>query len=97
MQTSIKPLFPIILCSLTWRTSFFAHGGEHPSTLVPGLLSTAPPFASYPTLSHPTDQVAIFPSFFIIENCYLSVMKWILKQMFFHQQVSFKHYFIYIK
>ncbi len=33
---------------------------EYPSTLVPGLLTTAPPFASSPTLSHPTDQVTIF-------------------------------------
>jgi hypothetical protein len=33
---------------------------EYPSTLVPGRLTTAPPFASSPTLSHPTDQVTIF-------------------------------------
>jgi hypothetical protein len=33
---------------------------EFPSTLVPSLLTTAPPFTSYPTLSHPTDQVTIF-------------------------------------
>ncbi len=33
---------------------------EYPSTLVPGQLTTAPPFASSPTLSHPTDQVTIF-------------------------------------
>jgi hypothetical protein len=26
----------------------------------PGLLTTAPPFASSPTLSHPIDQVTIF-------------------------------------
>ncbi len=33
---------------------------EYPSTLAPGLLTTAPPFASSSTLSHPTDQVTIF-------------------------------------
>ncbi len=32
----------------------------YPSTLVSGLLTTAPPFASSPTLSHPTDQFTIF-------------------------------------
>jgi hypothetical protein len=47
-------------CLLTWITSFFSRGGEYPSTLVPDLLTTAPPFASSPTLSHPTDQVTIF-------------------------------------
>jgi hypothetical protein len=30
---------------LTWRTSFFAHGDKCPSTLVPGLPTTAPPLA----------------------------------------------------
>ncbi len=42
------------------RTNFFALGGEYPSTLVPGLPTTAPPFASPPTLSHPTVQVTLF-------------------------------------
>ncbi len=50
------PMFTV----LTWRTSFFARSGETPSTLVPGLLTTAPAFASLPTLSHLTDQVTIF-------------------------------------
>ncbi len=57
---SQNPLPPAIPCLLTWRTNFFASGGEYPSTLVPGLPTTAPPFASSPTLSHPTDQVTIF-------------------------------------
>ncbi len=60
MPNSIQPLAPYYPCLLTWRTSFFACGGEYPSTLVPGLPTTAPPFASPPTLSHPTDQVTIF-------------------------------------
>jgi hypothetical protein len=33
------------------RASFFAGGDEYPSTLVPGLLITAPPLGFYP--SHP--------------------------------------------
>ncbi len=33
---------------------------EYQSTLVPGLLTTAPPLASSPTLSYPTDQVTVF-------------------------------------
>ncbi len=45
---------------LSWRTSFFAHGGEYPSTLAPGLPTTSPPFGSSSTLSHPIDQVTIF-------------------------------------
>ncbi len=36
---------------LTWRASFFAHGGEYPSTLVSGLPTTAAPIGFYP--SHP--------------------------------------------
>jgi hypothetical protein len=55
-----NPLLPAILCLLIWRTSSFARGGEYPTTLVPGLLTNAQPFASSPTLSHPTDQVTIF-------------------------------------
>jgi hypothetical protein len=47
------PYFPPNLCLLTWRTNFFALGGEYPSTLVSGLPTTAPPFTSHPTLSHP--------------------------------------------
>jgi hypothetical protein len=50
---STRPLLPTALCLLTWRTSSLACGGEYPSTLVPGLLTFAPPFASPPTLSHP--------------------------------------------
>ncbi len=34
------------LALLTWRTSFFAHGDEYPSSLVSGQPTTAPPFAS---------------------------------------------------
>jgi hypothetical protein len=49
-----NPLLPITPCLLTWRTNFFARGGEYPSTLVSGLQATAPTFASPPTLSHPT-------------------------------------------
>jgi hypothetical protein len=60
MPHSPNPLPPAIQCLLTWRTNFFAHGGEYPSTLVPGLPTIALPFASSPTLSHPTDQVIIF-------------------------------------
>jgi hypothetical protein len=47
---------PYSLCLLTWRTSPLARGGEFPSTLVPGLLTTAPPFTSSPTPSHPTHR-----------------------------------------
>jgi hypothetical protein len=53
-------LLSTILCLLTWRTNFFACGGKYPSTLVPGLPTTAPPFGSSPTLSHPTVQVTLF-------------------------------------
>jgi hypothetical protein len=55
-----NPLPIIIPFLLTWRTSFFARDGEYPSTLVPGRLTTAPHFASLPTLSHPTDHVTKF-------------------------------------
>jgi hypothetical protein len=57
--TQPNPLLPTIPCLLTWRISFFAHGDEYPSTLVSGL-PTAPPFASPPTLLHPTVQVTLF-------------------------------------
>ncbi len=60
MSHSNHPLPRLAPSLLTWRTSFFARGGEYPSTFVPGLPTTAPPFASSPTLSHPTDQVNIF-------------------------------------
>ncbi len=59
MPHPTQPLAHRTPCLLTWRTSFFACGGEYPFTLVPGLLTTAPPFASLPTLSHPTDQVTV--------------------------------------
>jgi hypothetical protein len=55
MPNSIQPLAPYYPVF-----TYFAQGGEYPSTLVPGLPTTAPPFASPPTLSHPTDQVTIF-------------------------------------
>ncbi len=55
-----NPLLPANPCLLTWRTNFFARGGKYPSTLVFGLPATAPPFASPPTLSHPTAQVTSF-------------------------------------
>ncbi len=55
-----NPLLPTNPCLLTWRTNFFARGVEYPSTLVPGLPTTAPTFASPPTLSHPTVQVTLF-------------------------------------
>ncbi len=45
---------------LTWRTNFFAHGVKYPSTLVTGLPTTAPPFASSTTLSHPTVQFTLY-------------------------------------
>ncbi len=54
------PLLPTNPCLLTWRRHFFACGGEYPSVLVPGLPTTAPLFASSPTLSHPTVQVTLF-------------------------------------
>ncbi len=47
------PLLPTKPCLLTWRTNFFARGGEYPFTLVLGLPSS-------PTLSHPTVQVTLF-------------------------------------
>jgi hypothetical protein len=49
-----NPLLPTNSCLLTWRTNFFACGGEYPSSLVSGLPTTAPPFTSPLTLSHPT-------------------------------------------
>jgi hypothetical protein len=55
-----NPLLPATPCLLSLRTSFFARGGVYPSTLVPGLPTTIPPFASSPTLSHLIDQVTIF-------------------------------------
>jgi hypothetical protein len=57
---STQLLLPTILYLLTWRTNVFARSGEYPSTLAPGLPTTAPPFASSPALSHPIDQVTIF-------------------------------------
>jgi hypothetical protein len=39
------------------ETNFFTCDGEYPSTLVSGLPTTAPPFASPPTLSHPTGRL----------------------------------------
>jgi hypothetical protein len=47
---STHPLLPTAPSLLTWRTSFLARVGEYPSTLVPGLLTTAPPFACSHTL-----------------------------------------------
>ncbi len=55
-----QPLLSTNLCLLSWRNNFFARGDEYPSTLVPGLPTTTPPFASSPTLSHPTVQVTLF-------------------------------------
>ncbi len=60
MPHSTQPLAYHYPCFLTWRTNFFARDGEYPSTLVSCLPTTAPPFASPPTLSHPTVQVALF-------------------------------------
>ncbi len=54
-----NPLLSTNPCLLTWKTNFFARGGEYQSTLVPGLRTTGPPFASPPTLSHPTVQVTL--------------------------------------
>jgi hypothetical protein len=55
------PLFLATLSLLTRRTSLLARGGEFPSTLVPGLLITAPPLASpFTPSTQPTDQVAMF-------------------------------------
>jgi hypothetical protein len=51
-----RPLLPATPCLLTWRTSPLARGGEFLSTLVPGLLTTAPPLASPFTFSHPTHR-----------------------------------------
>ncbi len=57
---NLIPLLPTNLCLLTWRPRFFARGGEYSSVLVPGLPTTAPPFANSPSLSHPTVQVSLF-------------------------------------
>jgi hypothetical protein len=51
-----RPLLPTAPCLLTWRTSPLARSGKFPSTLVPGLLTTAPPLASPFTPSHPTHR-----------------------------------------
>ncbi len=50
---SKQPAPSSLLPVFTWRTSSLVRSGECPSTLVPGLLTTAPPLASSPTLSHP--------------------------------------------
>jgi hypothetical protein len=42
---------------LTWRSCFFCSWWEYPSTLVPGLLSTALPLLLHPPQGNPTDQV----------------------------------------
>jgi hypothetical protein len=60
INASFNPLLSTNMCLLTQRTNFFALGGDYPPTLVPGLPTTAPPFASSPTLSHPTVQVTLF-------------------------------------
>ncbi len=60
MPHSTQPLayhYPVLL---TWRTNFVARDGDYPSTLVSGLPTTAPPFASPPTLSRSTVQVTLF-------------------------------------
>ncbi len=54
------PLLPTNPCSLTWRTIFFARGGEYPSALVPGQQLPHPLLCSSPTLSRPTVQVTLF-------------------------------------
>jgi hypothetical protein len=54
------PCFLRALCLLTWRTNFFAHDGEYPSTFVSGLPTTAPPFASPQTLSHHSSGYFIY-------------------------------------
>ncbi len=51
-----RPLLPATPCLLTWRTSPLSHGGEFPSTIVPGLLTTTSPLASPFTLSHQTHR-----------------------------------------
>jgi hypothetical protein len=75
-------LLPTAPCLLTWRTSLFAHDGEYPSIVVTGLPTTAPPFASPLTLSHPTVQVTLFTYIDDISNSsrprleqYLSTLK----------------------
>jgi hypothetical protein len=46
----LAPLYPLF----TYRENqLLSSWYEYPSTLVPGLLTAAPPFASSPTLSHP--------------------------------------------
>jgi hypothetical protein len=46
---------------LIWRTSPLARGSEFLSTLVLGLWTSAPPFASLPSLhTQPTEQVTMF-------------------------------------
>ncbi len=50
------PLLPAAPSLFTWRTSPLAPGGEFPSTLDPGLLTTAPPLTSFLTPSHPTHR-----------------------------------------
>jgi hypothetical protein len=60
-----------------------AHGGESPSTLVPCLLATTPPFDSYPfTPSHPISPITLFTtmtsaitSFFVRDNNYIKPKK----------------------
>ncbi len=53
-------LLPTNPSLLTWKTDFFVRGDEYQSPFVYGLQTTAPPFASLATLSHPTVQVTLF-------------------------------------
>ncbi len=60
MLNSTQPLTHFYPLFTYLENQLFCSWCEYPSTLVPGLLTTAPPFASSLTLSHPADQVTIF-------------------------------------
>ncbi len=53
-QLLIKPLTRKIKTPTYLKCQFLAHGGEFPSTLVPCLVATAPPFDSCPFHPFPT-------------------------------------------
>ncbi len=56
--------YPFYTCKtqslLTWRTSFSCSWSEYPSTLVPGLLSTAHPLLLHPPQGIPWIKLHIY-------------------------------------
>ncbi len=82
-KSLIKPLFENKKSPTYLEGQCLAHGGESPSTPVPCLLATTPPFDSYPfTPSHPISPITLFTtttsaitSFFVRDNNYIKQKK----------------------